>query len=321
MVPLPNGSPTDSSETVACLLCGGTISKQMWLTRDRLCHCPGEFPLVKCLACGLVYLSPRPTRESIQRYYPTEYQPYSMVPTEDLALPTRLSVRYGLLKRCRFVKSFRDTGRLLDIGCGTGHFLAAMRRIPGWEVVGVEPSETAYKFARERYGLCVHLGDLESASFQNRTFDVVTMWDTLEHLHNPIADLLEVKRILKSDGYLIVRTPSLDSLDALVFGQYWQGLDSPRHLAIFTRRTLTGLLEKAGFTVETVKTGTGSYFVWHLSFCHWANDNVRIQWLRRGLLRCAGSWPARLLALGPLLLIDTLGRGSEVVIAARPSTA
>ncbi|MHB1004370.1 MAG: class I SAM-dependent methyltransferase [Chloroflexota bacterium] len=305
------------TETTPCPLCGDTGYTPLMPTEDRLCHRPGRFELVQCLGCGLAYLNPRPTPESIGEYYPEGYDPFIEARLEDLPVVQRLSVRYGLARRCRLIAALRQGGRLLDVGCATGQFLAEMSRHAGWEVAGVDPSPLAAAFARDTYRLDVHTGDLHSARFPNGHFDVITMWDVLEHLHAPLDVLAEIRRVLGGNGYLILRTPSLDSLDARLFGQFWAGLDSPRHLTVFSRRTVTQVLERAGFNVQTFRTGTGGYFTYLLSYGFWLDESIRRPKVRRALLAMARNWPVRLLASLPLALADVAGLGSEMVIVAR----
>ncbi len=306
------------SEITSCLLCGSADHTSLHDTRDRLCGVPGEFRLVRCARCGLVYLSPRPLPTEMGRYYPEAYEPFISQKLSDMPSLLRLSVRYGLRKRRRLVLRYRRAGRLLDVGCATGMFLAEMRGFPGWEVAGVEPSESAADFARRNYGIAVHHGDLASACFPDSQFDVVTLWDVFEHLYDPLAMLVEIRRILAPDGVLILRTPSLDSWDARVFGPYWAGLDSPRHLAIFSRQTALRILQKAGFVLRRFHTGSGSYFVGLLSLRFWADTTIARPLLRGLLLRLFDNPVARLALALPLALTDTLGLGSEMMIVAQP---
>ena len=206
------------TETISCLLCGHPDYTPLYPTRDRLCGVPGEFRLVGCDRCGLVYLSPRPSLENIGQYYPEDYDFYMTQRLDDMPLPLRLSVQYGLRKHCRLVLRYWAHGRLLDVGCATGQFLAEMASYPGWEVTGVEPSESAAAFARQAYSFPIYQSDLVSAGFPDGAFDVVTLWDVFEHLHDPLAMLAEVRRILVPNGVLIMRTPSLDSWDRVFLG-------------------------------------------------------------------------------------------------------
>ena len=306
------------SETTPCLLCGCEAHTPLYATRDRLCGVPGEFRLVRCDRCDLVYLSPRPTPADIGQYYPEGYDPFMSQRLDDMPPLQRWSVRYGLRKRCRLVVRYRARGRLLDVGCATGQFLAEMARHPGWEVTGVEPSESASEFARRAYSFRVYQGDLVSARFPDGAFDVVTLWDVFEHLHNPLAMLAEVRRVLAPDGVLILRTPSLDSWDARVFGPYWAGLDSPRHLAIFSRQTAMRTLDEAGFSLRRFHTGSGSYFACLLSLRFWAEEIMTRPETRRLLLGLFGNPVARAALALPLTLTDALGLGSEMMIVAQP---
>ena len=305
-------------ETTPCLLCQGTVNTRLWETRDRLCYVPGRFTLVRCAGCGLLYLSLRPTPESMGAYYPANYDPFVQQTVEQLPLLQRFSVRYGLRRRCRLVLAHKTYGRLLDIGCATGQFLAEMRRFPGWQVHGVEPSQDAARFARDVLGLDVHQGELASAAYPDAHFDVVTMWDVLEHLYDPREILQEISRILKPDGVLVMRTPSLRSADARAFGPYWAGLDSPRHLAIFSHDTVAALLASSGFALRQISTGGGSFFIGLLSLRFWLEERLPDNRVRHALLRLAGSLPARLVSALPLTLLDRCGYGSSMTVVARP---
>lgn len=307
------------SETTPCLLCGSASYVPLYTMHDRLCGVPGVYRLVRCNRCGLIYLSPRPVSEAIGQYYPNTYDPFMMQRLEEMPLFVRLSVRYGLRKRCRLVRRYRARGRLLDVGCATGQFLAEMASYPGWQVAGVELNASAAEFVRAAYGFPVHHGDLASAHFSDAAFDVVTLWDVFEHLYDPLALLGEVHRILAPDGLLILRTPSLDSWDARTFGPYWAGLDSPRHLAIFSRQTITRALTATGFDLLRFHTGSGSYFVGLLSLRFWAEATIANPAARKLLLKTFGNPIARLVLALPLALTDALGLGSEMLIIARPA--
>ncbi len=305
-------------ETVRCPLCGRAEATFVWPARDRRYGLPGDFSFVKCVHCGLVYLNPRPTLSSIWVYYPSNYESFVKQPADALPLWRRYSLYYGLWKRCRVVLRYKRRGRLLDFGCGTGQFLAAMRRYPGWEVMGIEPHEEAARFGRSVLGLHI-LKDLSSARFPDHYFDVITMWDVIEHLHDPVAVLHEIRRILKRDGLLILRTPSLDSWDAHVFGKYWGGLDAPRHLIVYSRDTITRLLAHAGFVVRDFRNGGGSYFVLVFSFRFWLEEVVQRSWMKKCLSAFIENPVTRAALIVPLALVERLGRGSELLVVAHPN--
>lgn len=156
-----------------------------------------------------------------------------------------------------YVETLTSRGRLLDVGCGTGLFLeAASAR--GWEVAGVELSMTAAAEARRRVGERVAVGTLEEAKFSDDTFDVVTLWEVIEHVPQPVKLLSEVRRVLRPGGVLLLSTPNGRSLFhriahwsyILTLGRWnfpARRIYSSGHLYYFTKQTLLAALLKAGF--------------------------------------------------------------------------
>jgi SAM-dependent methyltransferase len=136
-------------------------------------------------------------------------------------------------------------GRLLDVGCGNGDFLLFAQRA-GWEAIGVEPDPKAVEVARAR-GLTVHLGTLETLHEAPESFQGITMNHVIEHVHHPRATLEHCYRLLKRGGWLWIETPNLDAQGHARYGENWIGLDTPRHLVVFTDRSLLRLLEEVGF--------------------------------------------------------------------------
>lgn len=134
---------------------------------------------------------------------------------------------------------------MLDVGCGNGDLLARMRR-RGLSVEGVDVDGAALEQARRKHGLTVHLGRLEDIRFPDDSFDIVTMNHVIEHVHDPVLLLQECLRILKPGGRLSVATPNLDGLGHRRFGRNWRGLEPPRHLHLFTRKSLGECAAKAG---------------------------------------------------------------------------
>jgi SAM-dependent methyltransferase len=139
----------------------------------------------------------------------------------------------------------RPKGRLLDVGCGNGDFLLFAQRA-GWEAIGVEPDPKAVEVARAR-GLTVHLGTLETLHEAPESFQGITMNHVIEHVHHPRATLEHCYRLLKRGGWLWIETPNLDAQGHARYGENWIGLDTPRHLVVFTDRSLLRLLEEVGF--------------------------------------------------------------------------
>jgi len=141
---------------------------------------------------------------------------------------------------------------LLDVGCGAGEYLDVMREL-GWETSGVEPNESAARAASES-GHILHHGVLTGAPFSPRSFDVVRMWHTLEHLPDPLADLRTAAALLRPGGHLVLGTPNSAGLAAGIFGRYWFHLDAPRHLCIFSTRAVERRLGEVGLSEIRVQT-------------------------------------------------------------------
>lgn len=313
-----SASKATTVETIRCDLCGADDSALVLREKDRLHHIEGIFDLVRCCRCGLMYINPRPGPEEMSCYYPEDYGPYRVVSRHSSFL-NRLDKWYGSDKRRRAVlaRAPRASGRVLDIGCSTGAFLEAMRRQPGWEAYGVEVNVEVARYAREVIGLDVFAGTLDEAQYPDAFFDIVTLWDVLEHLHGPRETLAEVARIVKPGGLLVASIPNPSCPEARLFAEYWAGWDAPRHLYIFTCQTLSQVLNQVGFEVREFASFTGRYQVTILSLGNWLDDHVSQQAWRRLLKRAVGSLPIRLLTLPFYAIADRLNQSSVITVFAQ----
>ncbi|NQU95951.1 MAG: methyltransferase domain-containing protein [Candidatus Omnitrophica bacterium] len=199
--------------------------------------------LVKCNNCGLVFaLQDRNLRYYVDAYSKMVDKEYR----EEEQGRRRASVE--ILKR---IKKYKNNGKLLDIGCATGFLLDEARR-RNWEVYGVEISKWASNYAREKLDLNVVRGPLKKTDFPDKYFDAIVMLDVLEHLTNPKYALLEIRRILKSDGILYISTPNINSLLSRILKAKWWGINK-FHLFYFSKRTLEKMLDACGFKVKKYK--------------------------------------------------------------------
>lgn len=239
---------------VACNLCGATETRPRLpstLPDDVRPSNPDAFrcthsgygrhhAIVQCQNCGLVYANPRLEGTHILDSY---------VAVED---PLYLQEREGRVltfeRHLRPLEQIRPPpGRLLDVGAYTGVFVEIADQ-HGWEAWGVEPSRWAVGEARKRNLFRIVEGTLDSVDLPPASFDVVTMWDVIEHVTDPFAELRHAHRLLKSGGLLVVHTMDIDSPFARIMGARWPWL-MEMHIYYFSRRTLTAMLEQAGFAV------------------------------------------------------------------------
>lgn len=308
------GPPNSLMERVTCNLCGVDDGEPLFLGRDRLLGGTETFQWVRCRRCGLIYLNPRPSLAEMANYYPASYEPFSRQARVKGRL-SRLSYRIAVAKKCRIAAGGQEEGRLLDIGCGTGEFLLGMQQ-RGWEVYGLDTSADAVALTRQK-GLEVFQGRLFDAPYAERSFDLVTMWDVLEHLHDPGGYLAGVAQLLKPDGRFVVTLPNPHSLDFRLFGPVWTGLDVPRHLYVFMRPALLALFQRAGLDATSARCITGGQRVstWSLE---WLIDEkypgARLgQALKRLIYSPLWYWAWRPCCF----VIDLLGLGSSITYTCR----
>jgi SAM-dependent methyltransferase len=304
-------------ERVPCNLCGSTDHTVLYTLPDLLLgRLDVSATFVRCRACGLIYQNPRPTLEEMTIHYPASYDCHVELCPGEISWLHRQAIRYGIAKRARVVTRYKRPGRLLDVGCATGTFLKGMQSTGNWDLYGVEPSENPARIARERYGLRVQIGTLEQAAFSDGFFDVVTMWDVLEHLHDPAHSLREVYRILKPNGIAVIRVPNGDSWNATLFGRYWAGLDAPRHLHVFTPSTLNALLASDHFQPKAWSCQSAADLMFFLSLRFWMTA-VRKQGTVIEFIIKLFSHPLTRLLTAPIFYMSGLGlHGPLMVVVA-----
>ena len=203
-----------------------------------------------------------PTPKDIATYYPSLY--YGHGTTRRFPAIVEWIQRKLYERRAGLVEAaVGRTGRVLDIGCGPGHLLAAFRR-RGWETLGTEIDEAAAAVGRARHNLEVKAGPVEELSLPIESFDAVVSWHTLEHMPNPGEVLVVAAGLLKPNGVLLVSVPDIGSPEAIAAGPAWFHLDVPRHLAHFDAAALRRLLGEVGLTVEAESHAAPEYDLFSL---------------------------------------------------------
>ena len=309
-------------EYVNCNLCGLDNARVLFGKKDKFAIAEDEFNVVECQECGLLYINPRPSREEIGKFYPEIYLWKETLEAQSFLLKCirRLekAYRYHLLRDevSKVVKyTRRGSGRVLDIGCGAGDRLDVFRN-KGFEIYGVETSDAA-DYAKDHLKLNVQKGDLFSAHFPGRFFDIVTLYNVLEHTHDPMKVCQEIQRILKEDGFLIIQVPNKNSLQYKLFEKRWAAFDVPRDLYYFGTEVLRSLIKKAGF--KTVKV---DHFMnwWHpptLVISLFPNLDPQKAWGEEGrggnpLLQRV-SWIFCTLLASPFTQLESLARNGALV--------
>jgi SAM-dependent methyltransferase len=252
---LVSANPTGADwEEPDCLHCGSAHREVVVHAHDNAApHDWRRHTVVRCRDCGLCYTCPRPTLQFIGTFYPRDYAPHETpLPDRRPTWRAKLATQIGWPIEPRRALRRHGKRRLLDFGCGGGSFLHRMNRL-GWRATGVDISDTAIDRIRDRLGLDAMVGTLPHPGLPDGGFDVVTMWHSLEHVHNPRAVLQSAFRLLAPGGRLLVAVPNIGGLPFRWFGPAWLGLDLPRHLTHFTPATLRAMLTAIGFRVRNVR--------------------------------------------------------------------
>ena len=265
-----------SWENANCPLCGCDRWNLACSSRDWILESSIRPQIVRCSACGMAYVNPRPSVAEIGRYYPASYGPYqqrksksrrhgirwtmlrwawgapSVKPSSLACFAMRLLALVRSPESLGFGVPYQGQGRLLDFGCGSGDFLRRMADL-GWTVTGVDFSQDAVNTVRAA-GIEAYIGTLPNPNLGDRRFDVITMRMSLEHVHNPLETIRAACELLEPGGKLVIITPNFDAWDRTHFGEAWYALDLSRHLMHFEPATMRDLLQRAGLQVASIQT-------------------------------------------------------------------
>lgn len=254
-----DGARPENQGPGPCPICGRT-SAQEWLRGpDRLHGRREKYALLRCPACSLVWLSKPPKPAEMNLHYTDAY--HKLISAAGENSPRRWEDRLQLIKQ------YKQSGKMLDLGCSSGGFLGFFRG-ESWKLYGIEMSGDCARRAEARTGAQVFVGDIPDAPFPPESFDVITCFDVLEHLYEPLQVMAKVREWLKPGGIFYVQVPNIDSAEARVFGTYWHGLELPRHLFHYSPASLKFLGESVGLREVSLETrrnpavGTSLRYVW-----------------------------------------------------------
>jgi SAM-dependent methyltransferase len=189
------------------------------------------FGVVVCRGCGLKFLSPRLAEVEALKLYQAEsyFQAGEVGPGYDDYREARANWLKTFAVRLKPIRALQPPGRALDVGCGPGYFMEAAAR-QGYEVWGVDVSAYGVRLAREKFGERVLAGTLEQAAFAPQSFDLISAFDTFEHLYAPLSFLAQAGELLRPGGLLVITTPNARSWLARVSGRRWVSFKIPEHV-------------------------------------------------------------------------------------------
>lgn len=227
-----------------CIICGFSNCKIF----------PNKFfknILLRCQQCGLIFVQTQPEFSEFKKIYNQNY--FQNSNSDSIGYENYLGDKPNIIKTFekrfkKIEKLYPKKGTVLDLGCAAGFFLEVAEN-HGWHPWGVEISEYASRIAKKRFGKKIFQGTLNRACFPNDFFDIITMWDYLEHVPHPLQELSLALQLLKKDGMLILSTPDSDSLPHKIFKDRWMGYKDQEHLYYFSGKNAKMLLEKTGFKV------------------------------------------------------------------------
>ena len=232
-------------ETINCIVCGESKSTPYIEVSDRLSQNLELYQLVKC-DCNFVYLNPRPSEDNISTYYKSpDYDPHNFLKNNKLGKIYKLVQWAALRWKFKKISSFHQSGNLLDVGGGNGEF-ATFMAIQGWNV-----------FLQDKIPQLDNLSDSKNINTvqnleiikEDEYFNVITLWHSLEHIHNIDELYSQLNRLLTPDGILLIAIPNINAPEIIFFNKKWAPFDAPRHLYHFQLKTLNELCSRYKFKI------------------------------------------------------------------------
>lgn len=235
-----------------CLVCGSDKFEPFLICKDYTVS-QENFNIVSCKSCGFKFTNPRPDDSVIGNYYKAESYVSHTNSKKGIVNKLYHYVRNHTLKsKIKMVSSFVSRGTILDYGCGTGMFLSAIKNA-GWETYGMEPDNDARKIASESGNNVFSDKGRINTYITDKKFNAITLWHVLEHVTDMPDTLTFFKTRLNKEGVLIIAVPNHISYDAQHYKEFWAAYDVPRHLHHFDIKSMTSLVEKAGFKLQETK--------------------------------------------------------------------
>jgi 2-polyprenyl-3-methyl-5-hydroxy-6-metoxy-1,4-benzoquinol methylase len=248
----------------SCNLCGAPVDPENSLRWRK-----DGFRIVQCASCGLVFRSEPPSYGDLAEIYTSSYFRDDVSTSDKQGYSDYLGDaelhRHNARRRLRHLERHVPTGRLLDVGCAAGFFVAEARA-RGWDAEGIDVSSEMVDWGRVTLGVPVSTGTLRELETDTRAFSAITMWDYIEHAIDPVADVARCSELLAEGGILALSTGDVGSPLARLSGSRWHLLTPHHHNYFFSRRTLRRLLTQAGLEILSMRATSSSYSVAHLVY-------------------------------------------------------
>ncbi|MEI6349002.1 MAG: class I SAM-dependent methyltransferase [Bacteroidota bacterium] len=225
-----------------CRYCNSTIFEFKYEVTDIF---GDTYSMVQCIDCRAYFLSPLPTPEQLQKAYAPSYygdNDKKFKPVFENVMDFFRNQRAKMA-----TKYLPENGKILDIGCGNGGFLASVHKRGKYQLFGIEMDGKAAQRAQQHPEINLTIGAFNSTSFPNHSFDLITLFHVFEHLENPSETLDSIGYLVKKDGYLIISFPNIASRQSRRFTSNWLHLDPPRHLQFFEPKDFISIMGKRGF--------------------------------------------------------------------------
>lgn len=237
----------------SCPVCKSNELVEVFLVKDYTVS--GEyFSIEKCKTCTLLFTQNVAEQNEIGRYYASEnYISHSDTQAGLVNKLYHLIRKKTLQSKKRLIEgeTEKSNGNILDIGCGTGAFLHTMK-IGGWKITGLEPDENAREKAKILYGIEPQPSN-NIFNLPDNSYDAITMWHVLEHVHELHEYIGQLKNMLTDKGKIFIAVPNYTSYDAQHYGEFWAAYDVPRHLYHFSPAGMKRLVEQHGLTIKKIK--------------------------------------------------------------------
>lgn len=237
-------------EIKSCPICDSQLFTDFLKVKDHAIT-KEEFMIKACSTCGFKITSPRPTDKDLPAYYKSEDYVSHNDSQKGLINFLYQKVKGITLKQKeKLISKLKTTNTLLDVGCGTGDFLK-FAFDNGWEVTGLEPDQGARDLALTK--LPAKIFPIDNFFTLEKRFGIITLWHVLEHVAELNEYMAQLNILLEDRGKLIIALPNPDSADAKHYQEFWAAYDVPRHLFHFSKKNISDLGSKHGFSLETIK--------------------------------------------------------------------